>query len=1009
MCMKNRFCRMSKTMCGALFLLSVSGIAYSCSDNYDLDETRPGFLGGSIYDELKARKNFSYTLRLIDDLDYTDVMSKTGSKTLFVADDDAFNAFFQNNRWGVKSYEELKPAQKRILFNGAQLNNAYVVEMMSNGANGQKNLCLRQNSAAAATDSVPFWKWNTLPVNYNEDKTETKYWKRHANEAKGGIVMAIDATVPMMTHFLEGNMKERGIKHSDVSFILNHKENWPEDENRSYIYDARIIKEDIVCLNGYLHQIDKVLLPPGNMAEEIRLNDNTKIFSHILDRFSAPFYNEQLTRNYSALYANAPDSIFEKRYFATNTRTGRLVVDPNRYVVNEFPLLTFDPGWNAFASSPTEPKERNMGAMFVPNDKALTEYFIKGGGRVLMDRYAKLDNNETNLVYNLDQIPLDIIQALVNNLMKASFMETVPSKYLTIMNDARDQMFPATQYGTEEVYRQAFEKVLLANNGVVYVMNRVITPADYASVIAPALYSEDAEVMRAVVRADDSYIQGDSFNDAPLQQYFSTYLKAMQSRFTFFIPTDEGLNTYGYVDPASLASGNKNNYMYYRWFPKPTGSALGKRIPVEAHAYSYNMETGQRPGVDRIRPVSFASPSTDLLTSLTGAVKQRLLIEMVNQHILLHDNDDKDGVRGAQKYYLSRVGAPVIVINRGTGKGMGMEVRGGFQEQIQGTGAAHNCVVTEVYDQTGGEDGYGNGMTYLLDRPMQPTTISTYKAVSNMPNASKFLELCSFGDKNLLQKAGFRDSLMVSNTDPNGTEWDKVASKYFIFVRGNVGGSNYNVPDKDRLVRFFNNYRYTVYVPTDAAINAEISKGLKTWEDIETYLDANLKPEVTLAPDQSNKEEVEQVKKHNDAVKQKAQAMVTMLVAFLRYHFQDETLFVDNVTKPVEEYNTACVDEKNKIYLSLKVEQKPGSMTLTDLGRNAKIDVNTAQCNIMVRDANYDKLVNNPRHISSSSFAVVHQIGQALLFDAELASGYSAAWATPKKAKAFVAKYRIKE
>jgi len=40
---------------------------------------------------------------------------------------------------------------------------------------------------------------------------------------------------------------------------------------------------------------------------------------------------------------------------------------------------------------------------------------------------------------------------------------------------------------------------------------------------------------------------------------------------------------------------------------------------------------------------------------------------------------------------------------------------------------------------------------------------------------------------------------------------------------------------------------------------------------------------------------------------------------------------------------------------------------------------------------------------------VIHQINSALLFDRELASGYAQAWSSPKKARAFVAKFRIKD
>ena len=66
--MKNRFGRMGSTLMGALLLLSVSGVTYSCKDD-SLDTQKPSFLGGSIYDELNAR-GFKYTVRLIEDLGY---------------------------------------------------------------------------------------------------------------------------------------------------------------------------------------------------------------------------------------------------------------------------------------------------------------------------------------------------------------------------------------------------------------------------------------------------------------------------------------------------------------------------------------------------------------------------------------------------------------------------------------------------------------------------------------------------------------------------------------------------------------------------------------------------------------------------------------------------------------------------------------------------------------------------------------------------------------------------
>ena len=1005
--MKNRFCRMGKTMIGAFLLLSIGGITYSCQDDYILDETRPSFLGGSIYDELKSRNKFNYTVRLIEDLGYKEVMSKTGSKTLFVAPDAAYEEFFKNNQWGVHSYEQLTDAQKRILFNGAQLNNAYVIEMMGNADNGDKNLALRQNSAAAVVDSVRWWRPEELPTNYSQVEGEKHYWGRFKGDKGKSILMATDDSEPMMTHFVENNMKEQRIKRSDVAFIVGDKEGWSEsDPTRAYVFGNRVVEQDVVCLNGYFHVLDKVLVPPSSMAEEIRSNGSTNIFSHILDRFSAPYYDATLTENYKALHNNSVDSIFEKRYFAINTKSGRLITGPDRVVNNDFPLLTYDPGWNSYKPEGGTEKEKDMGVMFVPSDKALEDYFLRGAGKVLIERYGLkgVEVNEANLMKHIDQIPLDIVQPLVNNLMKPSFNESVPSKYLTIMNDARDPMFPLRDYPSEAAYKSVIDKTVLANNGVVYVMNRVVSPADYASVLAPALYSSNTQVVRTVVRADDSFVQGSDYAKAPLQQYFSTYLKAMQSRFSFFVPTDEGLKNYGYIDPASMV---RNRQVYYRWEPTNTrGAGSGvKTLGIRQLAYRLNLKTGPQAKDPEERNYHHEGHVT--IDQGPGYIKKKLLIEMVNHHIVVHGDKDADGLDGSRKYLLSREGAPIIVEH----KGNETILMGGLAEQLQpllqNQNENYRSKVIAVYDQTRKTNGYGNGMTYLIDRPLQATTRTAHYILRNNPNYSEFLKLCEGLTTNVLDKAGLYDSLKAKKLDDAaGKEREKIALKYYIFVAGNKAGQVFNAGSKDdKLVRFFNNYRYTIYAPTNEAVKAEVTKGLPTWETIEKYLTDNLQAEVKLADDKSNQKEVDAVNKHNSEIKIKAQAMITTLVNFLKYHFQDESVFVDGVSNS-QKYSTSSVNNETKVYMKLDVTQTPNSIVLKDeSGQTIPV---VAPYNQLVRDANFDR-ESAPQYIRSSSYAVVHTIGKALLFDKSLSAGYARKWSSVKQAKAFLSKFSIKE
>ena len=1014
--MKNRFSKMGKTLLGAMCLLSMGGITYSCSDDYDLDETMPSFLGGSIYDELKAR-NFTTVVRLIEDLGYKEVLAKTGSKTLFAADDKAYESFFKNNTTWIgkngtlaREYDDLTDSQKRWLLNGSMLNSAYVLEMLAH-LGKDKNQCLRQMSAITPVDTIRYWNWDELPENLNVGETDEEgnvigdnlFWEKFRAKKSGGIYMATDKTAPLLTHFLEGQMKEKFVTRGDVSFILNETDKWADgDPDRSYVYGSKIIKQDITCLNGYIHQLDSVLVTPTNMAEVIRTNGNTNYFSAILERFSAPYYDYDLTVQYKALHDIDADSIYQKRYLSERSiGNSKISVGPDKKSLGDFPYLPFDPGWNQLTASETVSKEKDMGAMFVPNDQAMEKYFLTGAGRVLMDRYAKKPNTKENLMFNLHQIPLDIVQALVANLMKDSFLETVPSKYLTIMNDAQDQMFPAStpDYSTLEQYKQCFDKCLMANNGVVYVMNRVISPADYASVIAPALYSKNTKIVRTVARADDRFIQGNSYNDAPLKRYYSTYLKAMQSRFSFFVPVDEGLSKYGLVDPMSLAKGAAQAAKW-RYWTFSYKNAPNSNLPLKSQAYVYKLETGPTEN-DAEQTAggrnNNSSEPTASLASGAGKIKASLMIDMMDHHILVHENDDVEGVNSSRTYYNSRGGAPVLVVSKGDASlnGKDMLVDGGYQIQLKKDDFAandHDCKVIEGYNLTREINGYGNGMTYLLDRPMQATTNSVYKVLRSNENFKKFFELCDTQfPAEELELAGLKKK------DIKPADWEAEQNKYRIFT----DGSGYYPALDEKLVRFFNNYRYTIYAPTNEAMLKAFEAGLPTGETISQFIEAN--KEVVEPEEGEPTDEPKYALSPENQLK--AQAMINMLVNFVKYHFQDQAFYVDNVESEGK-YQTSCVDVINNVYLTVNMKQTPNKITVTDAAGHSQ-DVIQPN-NILARDSNFDKRVSDTAtSIANSSYAVVHQVAQPLNFMSDFNGRYDGQWASSANAKAFLAKYRI--
>lgn len=1052
--MKDRFCRIGKHLLGAACLLSTCGVTYSCSDDFDLDETRPSFLGQSIYDELKARDKFSTVIRLIDDLDYKEVLSKTGSKTLFVADDAAYSQFFANNPWGVKSYDDLSLAQKRLLLKSSMLDNAYVLEMMTTIQGPVKNLCLRQLSSVSVTDSIPYFKWDELPHNLNNKVGEIgapsdfvaqtpdpRYWDELSQQSRGGIYMALDKTVPMLTHFLQAQMKEKSITNKDISFILSLDKDstkiWNTTEARSYVYDARVVEPDVTCLNGYFHVLDKVLVTPGTMAEVIRKNPKTSLFSAMLERFSLPNFDATLNSDFKGATGSVADTaVYQKLYVAQRGQKGAIAVDiHNKALGADVARLSYDPGWNAYNVDNTT-KEQDMGVMFVPNDDAMEQYFCHGAGSSLIESYGCFpkQNDRAHLLYNLYQIPQNIIVKMLNNLMKESFNATVPSKYRSIMNSAQDQMF--SDYSSEEAYKAAMDTVMLASNGVVYVMKDMITPPDYASVSGPVLFNDSTRVMNTAIHADDNFVKN-NFSNAPLRKFYSTYLLAMQSHFSLFVPVDKGFTQYGYVDPMSFASGNASAYRYWAIIPDNTASSsASKSIALKAQAYRYSLDAPLNAAGDRSLGSTYVSNSSDNVdnTGTYGPVKKQIITDMVDQHIVVHgEGNGAKTIEGNKDYYLSRSGAPIFVSKHGkVDDGTGMVVEGGFQRELFNTNNPTHFIskVVKGYnlatkkDKDGNvKDIYGNGHTYLIDRPMQPTVYNVYQMMNRTSQKSdskytKFFDLCRtliYGsNEDMLKKVFLINTDLADPKTGNAKDvakWNTEKNKYAIFANNGSGGRL--TANGSSLVRFFNNYRYTIFLPSDDAVAAAIEKGLPTIEDIENF--------VSLHCSGSNWDGEKDEATGMPVNQLKAQAMYTCLVNFIKYHFCDQSYFVDRfVDNAYTTSQSACTDSKTNTFINVSIKHAKHAngdvMEVRDAaGRVSEVTTDAQYNNIFARDYELNASASqNPKYIKSSSYAVLHGLKgkDFLLFDSSWnaeSSRFDTYWATSQKAKVFVKRFELKK
>ena len=1105
--MTNRLSKWSRHSSRVVCLLAACGLMYACKDEFILDDEKPSWLNSSIYERLEQEGNYRTYLRLLADKDVnregerplTDVLSRTGSKTVFVANDSAWDAFFaanaklpESNPWHfATSYENLSPAQKRLMIHTSMLNNAIVMENLASSqsdgtASPTRGEYMRRYTDVVVTDSITFVSPENLPYSYNyywqEGGTDKDYWERFRKDRGGkGVWLATDSTVPMMIHFTaehmaRNNFSDRG--PDDFALIMGT----PRGTGDVHIYNALLKQKDDVCENGYVNVTEMPICPLPNMAEVIRTNGKTKIFSHILDRFSAPFYCEEITQAYKDLivkesdwpYKNLPypDSIFIKRYFSDNNysikagyvkassdKDGNVNIpkfepgpDANHlyktydpYVdrsglsadlKDRIPALKFDPGWNGYYDESDVRKD--MAAIFVPNDEQMWEYFVDGPGkRLLQVYYAKEglgadkgekpwvaptrgDNEE--LFKQIDCIPVGTIDKLVNNFMQRSFVNSIPSKWGKLTDDAMEPLFDDVDIARD----QFLDTCLLSSNGAIYVMKTTCVPADYRSVTMPAFISNISKIMKSAI-----------YDDYMNLNYYA-YLKAMQSRFTFLLPTDEALKYY--YDPASMKSRTPRVVQFIF-----KGGTFPVNLTFKNYYCTYNKDKGE-PGT-----IGSNIPGSNLYEN--SEVVNRLK-DILESHTIVHDGTNPMAHKAEQEnykyklptqeyygisttdplqeYYLSKNGN-AVKIERDAQDNI-IAIKGGFQLENEREGIVSDergvtkCLIEEP-------NLTDNGYTFVLNAPLVPTYRSVYSIFTNDADRTsiegtggetpytEFYDLCSadaYTDE--IVGCGLVDETIYKTP----TQKTSALKKFMVFIDDK--GLDYNV-------QFFNNYRYTVFVPSNDAVKEAIAAGLPTWDEIYEDYHSHCKPFIddeTGGPKMDVDGEIEysnELATYEDSIR--IQAKITYLTNFVRYHFADNSVFADKTVLAPNEMVTSSYDKELELFCKIHVARVANGAG-TDLrvcddvswkknGNSMASAFTTLDTdgegrdirNVLARDISCNKtpidVAMKGVTINASSAAVIHSIPGYLNHTEVIGGRHDKTWETTLKAKRYLKRYAIKE
>lgn len=919
--------------CAAILLLGSSLSVTSCKD--ELLTGMPVWLGSSIYEELEERGSFTQTLALINDPDlseYPALLRKTGSMTLFVADDAAWGRYLAKR--GVTSVTQLSKAEKKNLLKSAMINNAYLIDLLSNlpGDPPSEGTCMRRSTRVDVEDSITILKSTDYPA-YNtnrvdEDGNVIDHWQNVRDKSSIKLInryrqdgSLYDDSKPMV-HFLPRFMTQNSITDNDISILTNGASN---SINRSYINGYAVAKndgrwsdrdveqtgiskeflQDITCQNGYIHILEEVPEQLGSMAEIIGSKSQFSIFSELLERFSYPqWVSEQEVNGTKEIY-------YTKRYLNSSLNHSlNSYVDKNGQTVTYSDVLSIDPGWNQYVlytSGGRNSIAENEAAMFVPTDEQMNAY-LQGEGRAIGVKYG-----------TWDKVPDNLVAPFVNNCIQKSFVATTPSKFEAMKNTAAEPM---------TISASDISNCYMACNGVVYEVNNVFAAPEHESVLFPALLRADEDMsMSDMITKFDPTVSGTSsaVKSAWKLNEFKAYLNSMSSTYSFLLPSDQAYRYY--IDPYSFTKGKKPaGFVFYT---DPTSSQ-----PVNATAYLLD-ENGNL--------TADKAPDQPSIATIANR-----LYDILDNAIIVHGERGSQAFHPEQTIYLTKAGSPVQVTFEGT---QVKRIAGSMQ--LGNNTYTEIDPTTQVFDMT----EKGNGVTYIMNALPQPTVISPDSMINDATNHPDYQSFAW-----LLNNSSFRSTS------------DELDGHKSI----------------DHPISLFGNYHYSVYVPQKSAIDALIAaKKLPSaelwdeWEQFSSCLDdvdlpysgTNLTPEQE-AENEARQAEITALK--TDATK-KLDEMRTVINNFVRYHIQDGSVFLGGEQTTGTLYETAIVDTTTNRFHTINVVNNGNAITLTTNTNGTAHVISGKDSNQMTRQYLFDSSGN----IFSSSFVVFHLIDNALSFDAK--------------------------
>jgi len=446
---------------GVLFLFI---ILIGCEKKFDEYYKVPEDLIGTILDVLKQDGNYTQFIKAVELADYADILGKTGNFTVFAPDDNAFAEFL--TEYGYNSLEDIPADELKSIVYYHIIFWAYSKFMLLYGL-GIQDINI-EYSTLNFKQPTKYQPARTLEVDSLGREYNVYHWPKF---------------IPVYSDEL--------FEELDLSASANYALLYPGSTWGGFNADrARVVEYDVPAQNGWIHKIDKVLVPPLNHDDILEQMDEYSIFHDLVNKNTS--------------YQFSWDYTYDQENNGDPNEDG--VLDSIFLDVNDI----FPPSSSPDDENVNYDGHKNILTVFAPTNEAFQNFFVNhttgypslyGIGKYWMNWYLK---HYIGLNY-------------------------WPSDFSTLSEDWQWDL--ATYIVDCNITEGDIDYITMASNGPFCGINKYFLPKIYESVAGP-------------IFGDAQY---EWFCEALVFYMADKMLNEENLEFTLFAPTNTAVNTAGYT------------------------------------------------------------------------------------------------------------------------------------------------------------------------------------------------------------------------------------------------------------------------------------------------------------------------------------------------------------------------------------------------------------------------------------------------------------------------------